>query len=402
MGYIHLQYLDLKGGLALKKKGLAIVAFIVVLINMMNITYAADSPQNAISSSKLQFQQLDQNLVDTNKKIANINEQISTLNSTVEKNNLDIAKITNEIGTTQVKIDEMNKEIASSQELANSRIRAMYINKANYAFFDMILSSNSFSDFFNKLEVAKIIISYDKEIIKALKDKKNALNKTETSLVTQSQSLQKLKNSNTESLKQLMDDKASLIDLTVKYNQQKTLAAETIKENEEKFISFAISVIDLKNTNINELKSAIDTLKSLSPQLITDSVKKKASDYIALGNQNLAVLIANNANPSTNSNIIYKAVMTMTATAYTGGYLTAIGLKPVRDPAGLSVIAVDPSVIPLGTKVNIPGYGYAICGDTGSAIKGNIIDLYMDSVTECLNWGIKPVTLYIVAYPGEW
>lgn len=65
-------------------------------------------------------------------------------------------------------------------------------------------------------------------------------------------------------------------------------------------------------------------------------------------------------------------------------------------------IAVDPKVIPLGSKVYIPGYGYAIASDTGGAIKGDKIDLYMNSESACLNFGRQTVKLYVVAYPGQW
>ena len=70
-------------------------------------------------------------------------------------------------------------------------------------------------------------------------------------------------------------------------------------------------------------------------------------------------------------------------------------VTPIRNLSGISTIAVDASVIPLGTKVYIPGYGNAICSDTGGLIKGNIIDLYMNSKSESLNWGRRTVTLYI-------
>lgn len=98
----------------------------------------------------------------------------------------------------------------------------------------------------------------------------------------------------------------------------------------------------------------------------------------------------------------YKATYTMEATAYTGDTTTATGVTPVRNPNGLSTIAVDPSIIPLGSKVYIPGYGKAVAADTGGAIKGHRIDLFLNSENECINWGRQNVTLYILAYPGEW
>ncbi|MDR3565872.1 MAG: 3D domain-containing protein [Negativicutes bacterium] len=58
--------------------------------------------------------------------------------------------------------------------------------------------------------------------------------------------------------------------------------------------------------------------------------------------------------------------------------------------------AVDPDVIPLGTKLYIPGYGEAIADDIGGAIIGNHIDLAMDSLDEAFDWGAKNVTIYVL------
>lgn len=60
------------------------------------------------------------------------------------------------------------------------------------------------------------------------------------------------------------------------------------------------------------------------------------------------------------------------------------------------VIATDPNFIPLGTKVYIPGYGYAIAEDTGGAIVGNIIDVAFDSVAECYEFGRQFLEIYII------
>ena len=100
----------------------------------------------------------------------------------------------------------------------------------------------------------------------------------------------------------------------------------------------------------------------------------------------------------------YKSVLYVESTAYSGGGVTATGTVPVRDPNGISTIAVDPRVIPLGSLVYVEGYGKAIAADTGGAIKGNIVDLYVNSNEEAINvWGRKyNVPVYILAYPGEW
>lgn len=84
------------------------------------------------------------------------------------------------------------------------------------------------------------------------------------------------------------------------------------------------------------------------------------------------------------------------ATAYSGGGTTASGLQCVRKPDGISTVAVDPNVIPLGTFMYIDGYGYAIAADTGGAIKGNKIDIYYDYEQECNNWGVQNVKVTIL------
>ncbi|MFS8542968.1 MAG: 3D domain-containing protein, partial [Limnochordales bacterium] len=64
--------------------------------------------------------------------------------------------------------------------------------------------------------------------------------------------------------------------------------------------------------------------------------------------------------------------------------------------AGPGVVAVDPGVIPLGTRVYIPGYGIALAADVGSAIRGHRIDLAFDTYREALHYGRRWVKVYIL------
>jgi uncharacterized protein YabE (DUF348 family) len=88
----------------------------------------------------------------------------------------------------------------------------------------------------------------------------------------------------------------------------------------------------------------------------------------------------------------FREAKMMQATAYTyTGYRTATG----KDPA-VGMVAVDPDVIPLGSKLYIEGYGYAYAADTGGAIKGNVIDLFMEEHSQCVNWGRRNVKVYFL------
>ncbi|NLY17813.1 MAG: DUF348 domain-containing protein [Clostridiaceae bacterium] len=106
----------------------------------------------------------------------------------------------------------------------------------------------------------------------------------------------------------------------------------------------------------------------------------------------------------------YRKVLDMYATAYTSSFEDT-GKHPDHPEFGIcytgmkareGIIAVDPKVIPLYTKVYVevvgstPDYGFAIAGDIGSAIKGNLIDLYFDSKEAVSKWGKKKVRVYIL------
>lgn len=100
--------------------------------------------------------------------------------------------------------------------------------------------------------------------------------------------------------------------------------------------------------------------------------------------------------------------LVMKATAYDPGIrgcdgcgpyptgLTATGIK-----AGRGIAAVDPRIIPLGTRLYIPGYGYALAADIGGAIKGDRIDLCYNTYYHAIDFGVKTVKVYILGYSGK-
>lgn len=93
------------------------------------------------------------------------------------------------------------------------------------------------------------------------------------------------------------------------------------------------------------------------------------------------------------SDIRFRKSLQVTATAYgpSAGSFTATGNRVER-----GVVAVDPQVIPLGTRLYVDGYGYAKALDVGGAIKGDRIDVFLSSDEDCRRWGVRTVTVYIL------
>ena len=94
--------------------------------------------------------------------------------------------------------------------------------------------------------------------------------------------------------------------------------------------------------------------------------------------------------------VTYRRKMVVESSAYTlaegsGTGMTSLGIVPYE-----GIVAVDPDVIPYYTRMYIPGYGFAMAGDTGGAIIGNRIDLYMESYSSALMWGRRDVEIYIL------
>ena len=124
---------------------------------------------------------------------------------------------------------------------------------------------------------------------------------------------------------------------------------------------------------------------------ISEAVVKKPQDKIV----EYGVVAATQT--SRGGDVRSKRVIDCKATAYCLKGRTASGVQSQR-----GVVAVDPRVIPLGTRLYIESadgsysYGYAVAGDTGGAIKGNRIDLYMDTKSECLSFGVRNVKVYIL------
>ncbi|MBO3373055.1 3D domain-containing protein [Clostridium perfringens] len=410
----------------MQKRILSALIAMAISISATHVVFAdtVNDKKSTIQENKVKYSQLDNEVISLNSQVSKLNNEIEDLNAKLEDNNAKMKDTEENLKETESKVSTLKTEIDEKQSVLGKRMRAMYKSKDSMNPVVFLLKSEDLSDLITRIDALARVTALDKNLIQSLDEQKDSLNSDIKKLERDKAELKELKASTEESLKTLDSKKIEEQKKIDELNKQKEAVLEVIKENEMSLISHSVSVIN-SSSSINELESAVSTLNQLIPQLNIDSVKEAANNSVQAAKNKIESLKAeeakkaeeaaknnaanssnttssNNSSSQPSSDGKYKKTLSMEATAYSGGTLTAMGLKPVRDPGGISTIAVDPSVIPLGSKVYIPGYGYAIASDTGGVIKGNIIDLYMNSHDECISWGRRQVTLHIVAYPGEW
>lgn len=385
-----------------KKLISSILASAILLSSLDTINVYANTPQDTIKQNLLKYTQLNSEILGLNSKIDELNIEIEKINSKLVENNEAITSIENQITSTESKLEQTKEDIEKAQLALDNRIRNMYKTNITSNIIASVINSTSISDLFSRMQAIYRIISTDKKILTTINEKKDSLDKDIETLNTKNNELKILKSTIESDLNTIKEKKSEQEQYVEKLNKEKDSVFAIIEENEKTLISNSLSIAKSSTSSISQLQNAINTLDSLIPQLNSENVISLAKDGINAAKDRISELNAP-VIPSGGTNIgTAIKTFTMESTAYYGHTITAMGSKPVRNPNGISTVAVDPNVIPLGSKVYVSGYGVAIAADTGGAIKGNIIDVFLNSYEECMNWGRREVTVQLLAYPGEW
>lgn len=159
---------------------------------------------------------------------------------------------------------------------------------------------------------------------------------------------------------------------------------ETQGQNGIKEVTFSQKFLNGQLVESNPVSEKI--IKEPVNQVNLVGTKVKTTSAVS---SNVSGVTTDNSGASVN----YSKTITGVITAYCNKGRTSTGRSTQR-----GIVAVDPKVIPYGTKLYIPGYGYAVAGDTGGAMRSGkvLIDLWFNSEAECNAWGRKTKTVYIL------
>jgi len=319
---------------------------------------------------------------------------------------------------TEIKtaIEAQKEVIASRKEQLKSRLVALQTSNATTNQILMLIDSENFADFINRVYVVGQLQSADNEQIKSAISEEEKLTALEKQLADEIQAVKtaesRLKSESTALAGELSSLKGILSENKTVLSQVKTeyateaarLAAEEAQAKadaesadvaaraaEEQQVAESSSVV---------IESAATTASSVQESAVASSEPAPVSQITdsSVASAEPAAVVTANAPAVTEAPAAQGKTMVVSATAYSRheaglSNFTATGIDLSVNPM---VIAVDPSVIPLGSLVSVPGYGIAIAGDTGGAIVGNKIDLHMEDLNAALSYGRQTLTITIL------
>lgn len=228
---------------------------------------------------------------------------------------------------------------------------------------------------YTEVQEKQEVVESQQENLSELKTEKEALKKDK---LTKEQELSKKEEELAKANKALSEKEKAI------------KAKEDAIKKKDKALKDKDKTIKQKDSNIDKLE------KDLSAKAKRKEEELKSKKEVVVASAAPASSSVSRDNEPKEGKTFYVTATAYTALCDTGCTgITATGINLLKNP-GLKVIAVDPSVIPLGSKVYVEGYGYAIAGDTGGAIKGNKIDLYMQSHSNAVAYGRQKVKITIL------
>lgn len=344
-------------------------------------------------------------LNDVNEKYQKVND----IRTKISENEAVLEKTKTDIVETEKKIEQRKEAIAE-------RMKTAQVNGMTDRSINALLESKDLGEFLNRAFAMSVIQNAEKTKVASLGEAKDKLTelkatqeKTQAQLKQNSQSLEaettKLDEKMANLKQELADNKTSLEkisqDKEVEKARQAAEKAQAEKAEKEAKAAEAVKAAEAEKASKAAAAQAQEKAKAEASSQASSQSSKPASSASSSQQttQTSEQPKQEPAQPAPSTPTTSGRTMQMESTGYScaesvNTFFTAMGIDLRQNP---QVVAVDPSVIPLGSMVEVSGYGIAIAGDTGGAIKGNIIDVHFPTVEQCIQWGRRSVTVTVIS-----
>ncbi|MCQ6277672.1 3D domain-containing protein [Bacillus sp. EB600] len=352
----------------------------VLCISGSVLTYAQSNTE-ALQNIQQELNQNAQEKQSVTNQIQSIQQEVQSLNTYIAQNQAALDNTQQKMAATNKLIEAKKQEIVTLEdkilarkEVMKKRIVALQHDDNLSIVIKVFLDSKNLNDFIQRASAVSTLLNADQDIMAAQKNDLSQIETAKKEIDRQEQVLE-------EEQKALAKQQADL-------DQNLQTRQETLTALQEKF-----SQIDQQMALAKEQKANIESQiqaaqEKLRQEQATAAARTAAAAAAPKGNtESSPVQAAGNGEE-----------MYVTATAYNPeefAYITTSGYNIKANP-NMKLIAVDPNVISLGKHVWVEGYGVAIAGDTGGAIKGHRIDVLMPTRADALVWGIKAVKIVVL------
>lgn len=403
--FLCYNYLSIERGCFMRAFKRTFATSLSVLLLSLSISQVADaeSTKNTLNSANEQLEQKQQTILQKEKEQQAITSEVESLQKNIQAMDAEITKNLESLAHVETRMTEIKQIIEQKKEeivllqdkvyaregIMEKRLVALQHSDHTTIVIDTLINSESIGNFFERIGAVSTLLNADKKIldeqeadIKQIEEDKKEIDKQEQLLASQQADLESKRASLEENRTQRNQ---ALIAMQDKYTK---IAAELTDAKQDK------TKIQTQITSIQaEIKKEEAAAKARSVELA--KAKKEAETAV----QHTVAPPSKSSKDKPASSKTAGKEMYVTATAYshqdTKNDHTYLGYNIKKNPH-MKLIAVDPGVIPLGSKVWVEGYGEAIAGDTGGAIIGHKIDVLMPSSAHAIQWGRKTVKIVIL------
>lgn len=351
-------------------------AVLLVLISILfNLQAAAvvglcDSVADIQAKQESVKKQLDQNSNELSGKMDEINQVYQKLSDLEGKKKETEQRITQ----TQTKLQQAQQEKKNRVRDAKERLCELQKRQGTNTSLSILEKSTSLTQWLRSMIALQRLQSVYNDSLAAVKQ----------SIVDISQAKEQLQGyqSNLASQERQVNDQKAVLD------SQMSDLKKKIADGQSEMKQLADREQQAKAMEEAQRKAAEEEAQK----------QQQASNQKQQVQQTSTKTVDNSEAATSADNVSGSKTLTMSATAYSTeangmGTYSATGINLKQHP---SCVAVDPSVIPLGSIIWVSGYGVSVAGDTGTAIKGNVIDLHFSTVAQSMAWGRRTVTVKIL------
>lgn len=356
----------------MKIKKAVLLVLISILFNLRAAAVAGlcDSVADIQAKQESVKKQLDQNSNELSGKMDEINQVYQKLSDLEGKKKETEQRITQ----TQTKLQQAQQEKKNRVRDAKERLCELQKRQGTNTSLSILEKSTSLTQWLRSMIALQRLQSVYNDSLAAVKQ----------SIVDISQAKEQLQGyqSNLASQERQVNDQKAVLD------SQMSDLKKKIADGQSEMKQLADREQQAKAMEEAQKKAAEEEAQK----------QQQASNQKQQVQQTSTKTVDNSEAATSAENVSGSKTLTMSATAYSTeangmGTYSATGINLKQHP---SCVAVDPSVIPLGSIIWVSGYGVSVAGDTGTAIKGNVIDLHFSTVAQSMAWGRRTVTVKIL------